>query len=92
MYGDTINVLPLLMGLTMYFQQKATMQDPRQKMMAYFMPIFFVLLFNSFPSGLTLYYTLFNLFTIVQQRLLRDGSLQPKPVETKAKGKRGKRE
>ena len=91
MYGDTINVLPLLMGLTMYFQQKATMQDPRQKMMAYFMPIFFVLLFNSFPSGLTLYYTLFNLFTIVQQRLLRDGSLQPKPVETKAKGKRGKR-
>jgi len=34
------------------------------------MTIFFTLLFNNFPSGLNLYYTLFNLLTILQQKYL----------------------
>jgi len=38
--------------------------------MAYFMTGFFVLLFNGFPSGLNLYYTLFNILTILQQKYL----------------------
>jgi len=69
LYGDSINILPLLMGATMFLQQNMSMQDPKQKMMAYMMPIFFTLLFNNFPSGLTLYYTLFNALTIAQQKI-----------------------
>jgi len=67
-YGDLVNILPLFMGVTMFIQQKMTMKDPKQKAMVYFMPIFLTLLFNSFPSGLNLYYALFNLFSILQQK------------------------
>ena len=44
-------------------------QADQQKMMQYFMMGFFFLLFNGFPSGLNLYYTLFNVLTIAQQKL-----------------------
>ena len=58
----------------MFSQQKmmmtgGTAQQEQQKFMQYFMMGFFFLIFNSFPSGLNLYYTLFNLLTIVQQKL-----------------------
>ncbi len=70
-YGSGVNVLPIIMGVTMLIQQLQTMSsDPRQKMMGYFMTGFFTLLFNTFPSGLTLYYTLFNLLTIIQQKFI----------------------
>ena len=72
-YGDGVAVLPILMGLSMFVQQKmmsgGVEQQPQQKMMQYFMSVFFFLLFNQFPSGLNLYYTLFNVLTIVQQKL-----------------------
>jgi YidC/Oxa1 family membrane protein insertase len=42
----------------------------QQKFMMYFMNGFFVLIFNQFPSGLVLYYTLFNVLTILQQKYL----------------------
>ncbi|RMF65180.1 MAG: membrane protein insertase YidC [Calditrichaeota bacterium] len=70
LYGDTVNVLPLFMGVTMFVQQKMTMKDPKQKAMVYFMPLFFTLLFNRFPSGLNLYYALFNLFSIIQEKVV----------------------
>lgn len=70
LYGDTVNILPLFMGVTMFIQQKISMKDPKQKAMVYFMPIFLTLLFNSFPSGLNLYYALFNLFSIIQEKLI----------------------
>jgi YidC/Oxa1 family membrane protein insertase len=70
MYGDQVAVLPLIMGLTTYLQSRISMTDPNQKMMLYFMPIFLTLMFNSFPSGLTLYYTLFNIFSMVQQKMV----------------------
>ena len=71
-YGDHIAVLPLIMGITMFLQQKMmpTQASGQQKFMAYFMTGFFILLFNNFPSGLNLYYTLFNVFTILQQKYL----------------------
>ncbi|NOY78970.1 MAG: membrane protein insertase YidC [Calditrichaeota bacterium] len=83
MYGNTINVLPIVMGFTMYFQQKMTTQDPKQKSLTYLMPVFFVLLFNSFPSGLNLYYTLFNILTIAQQHFVKTDKLEIKPVKKK---------
>lgn len=62
-----VSGLALLMGITMFIQQKMTIKDPRQKMMIWLMPILLTLLFNSFPSGLNLYYCVFNLLSIVQQ-------------------------
>lgn len=70
MYGDKVNILPLVMGITMFIQQKITMKDPKQKAMVYFMPAFLTLMFNSFPSGLNLYYALFNVLSIVQEKFI----------------------
>lgn len=71
MYGNEFNLLPILMAVTMIFQSKMTMQDPKQKAMVYMMPVFMLLIFNRFPSGLNLYYTLFNLLTIIQQKFIK---------------------
>jgi YidC/Oxa1 family membrane protein insertase len=63
----TISGLALLMGITMFIQQKMTITDPKQKAMVYMMPVMFTLLFSNFPSGLNLYYFMFNLMSIGQQ-------------------------
>jgi YidC/Oxa1 family membrane protein insertase len=78
-YGDHIAILPILMGITMFLQQRMmpTQASGQQKYMSYFMTIFFTLLFNNFPSGLNLYYTLFNVLTILQQKFLTSA---PAPV------------
>jgi YidC/Oxa1 family membrane protein insertase len=76
LYGDQFNILPILMAGTMMFQSKMTMQDPKQKAMVYIMPIFMLLIFNQFPSGLNLYYTMFNVLTIIQQKFT-DGTDKP---------------
>ena len=73
LYGSGVAILPLLMGITMFVQMKSapTGQGPgQQKLMLYFMNGFFILIFNQFPSGLVLYYTLFNVLTIAQQKYL----------------------
>ena len=66
-----INVLPILMGATMIIQQRLSTQSPQQKMMAYFMPIFFTFLFYQFSAGLNLYYLMFNILTIAQEILIK---------------------
>ena len=83
-YGDYVCALPILMALSMYAQQKMMSvsggpQQEQQKMMQYFMMGFFFLLFNSFPSGLNLYYTLFNVLTIAQQKLTGTGPSSQHP-------------
>lgn len=88
MYGDEFNLLPILMAVTMLFQSKMTMQDPKQKAMVYMMPVFMLLIFNRFPSGLNLYYTLFNLLTIIQQKFITTGSA---PIVIPEKTKKQKR-
>lgn len=70
LYGNLVCVLPLVMGATMFIQQAMTMKDPKQKAMVYMMPIIMTLAFNSFPSGLNLYYTLFNVWSILQQKYM----------------------
>ncbi len=65
------NLLPILMGVTMIIQQKLSNQDPKQKAMAYFMPIFLVFIFFNLSSGLNLYYLMFNLLTIAQELLIK---------------------
>ncbi len=66
-----INILPILMGVTMIVQQKLTVTDPKQKMMAYMMPIMFLFFFYKVSAGLNLYYLIFNLFTIAQELIVK---------------------
>jgi len=87
--GFPINILPLLMGISMLLQQRMTPtsgQAGQQKQMMYFMNIFFIFIFYKFPSGLNLYYTLFNVLTILQQKYLTPHQ-QPvvQPVKNKKK-------
>lgn len=84
-YGDNVNFLPVFMGVTMFFQQKFSGQataSQQQKMMGYFMPVFMVLFFNTFPSGLNLYYSLFNILSVVQTKYLSDGFFSKEKSET----------
>lgn len=64
---DIISGLALLMGLTMFIQQKMSVKDPSQKALVYMMPVMMTIMFMSFPSGLNLYYFMFNLLSIGQQ-------------------------
>ena len=84
--GFPINILPFLMGATMFLQQKL-MASPsggaQQKMMMYFMNVFFLFIFYSFPSGLNLYYSVFNVLSIVQQKYLTPSPKKPPPKKIK---------
>lgn len=62
-----ISGLALLMGITMFIQQKMTVKDPKQMAMVYMMPVMMTLLFTTLPAGLNLYYFMFNLISIVEQ-------------------------
>ena len=64
---DVVSGLAVLMGVTMFIQQKMSVKDPSQKAMVYVMPVMFTLMFMGLPSGLNLYYFMFNLFSIAQQ-------------------------
>ncbi len=62
-----ISGLALAMAITTFLQQKMATTDPRQKAMVYVMPIFLFVIFNNLPSGLNLYYFVFNVLSIGQQ-------------------------
>jgi len=64
---DKLSGLALIMGATLFIQQKMTITDPRQKAMVYMMPVMFTLMFSSLAAGLNLYYLTFNLLGIAQQ-------------------------
>ena len=66
-YG--IPVLTLLMGASMFIQQKMTPTpgDPAQAKMMMFLPILFTFMFINFPSGLVLYWLTNNILSIGQQ-------------------------
>tara|TARA_A100001011_G_scaffold395629_1_gene491204 strand:- start:336 stop:2072 length:1737 start_codon:yes stop_codon:yes gene_type:complete len=74
LYGGAVAILPILMGISMFLTMKITMQatDDTQKTFMYFMNVFFILIFNSFPSGLTLYYTIFNFLSYQQQLSIKN--------------------
>ena len=67
---DPYFVLPVLMGISMWFQQHITpsnFTDPLQEKIFKFFPIIMTVFFIYFPSGLVLYWLVNNLFTIAQQ-------------------------
>ena len=67
--ADPYYVWPVVMGVTMFLQQKLNpaIGDPTQQKIMMFLPIVFTFLFMSFPSGLVLYWTVNNILTISQQ-------------------------
>jgi YidC/Oxa1 family membrane protein insertase len=67
---DPLFVLPILMGASMWYQQKITpntMTDPMQKKIFQWLPVIMTFFFLTFPSGLVLYWLVNNILTIAQQ-------------------------
>jgi len=66
---DPYYITPLVMGATMFIQQKMTPTgaDPMQAKIMLFMPIIFTFMFLNFPSGLVIYWLLNNVISIGQQ-------------------------
>ena len=64
-----IGAWPIMMGATMYLQQKLnpTPPDPIQAKIFMFFPLFLTIILAPFPSGLVVYWTINNILTIAQQ-------------------------
>ena len=64
-----IGIWPILMGLTMFLQQKLNPAptDPVQAKIFMFFPLFLTIILAPFPSGLVVYWTINNILTIAQQ-------------------------
>lgn len=64
-----VGVLPLLMGISMWIQQKLNPapMDPAQQTMFTILPVVMTFLFAQFPAGLVLYWTANNVLSIIQQ-------------------------
>jgi YidC/Oxa1 family membrane protein insertase len=69
---DPTYILPVLMGVSMFVQQKMTptMGDPRQAKMMLIMPFIFTFMFLNLPAGLVLYWFVSNVLQIFQQKLM----------------------
>ena len=72
-FAKGIALLPIIMGVVMFLNMKMTTAtaDGAQKFPMYLMNGFFILLFNTFPAGLNLYYTVYNILNFVQQKQLK---------------------
>ncbi len=73
--GLPINLLPILMGCTSLYLASLTppspQMDPSQQKMMKYMPVFFTLFLYNYSSGLTLYWTVQNLITVLQNKLTK---------------------
>ncbi len=95
LYGDHVSLFALLMGVSMFFYARMTIdQMPSGPQMAgmkgmqlYFMPIFFTILCNNFSSGLSYYYMLSNLITMLQTWIIRRFFVDEKKIYAKLKEK-----
>jgi YidC/Oxa1 family membrane protein insertase len=83
-----VGALPIIMGITMFMQQKLNPAppDPVQARMFQFMPIMFTFMLARFPAGLVLYWTWNNLLTVGQQWLIMRRAAAPqRPKQQLAK-------
>ena len=92
-YGDHVSLFTILMTastlvLTWYNNQTSTVTGPMQSM-SYIMPVVFMFILNSLPAGLSFYYLVSNVVSIVQQlaikRFVDEGELRKKLEENKVK-------
>ena len=100
--GFPINPLPVIMGVTMLLQARMTPVSPtadatQQKIMKY-MPLMFIVILYNFSAGLTLYWTVQNMLSILQTKLTKnivveaplksENSPLAKPIKNKRKRKK----
>ena len=100
--GFPINPLPMIMGVTMILQARITPVSPtadatQQKIMKY-MPLMFIVILYNFSAGLTLYWTVQNMLSILQTKLTKnivveaplksENSPLAKPLKNKRKRKK----
>ena len=100
--GFPINPLPMIMGVTMLLQARMTPVSPTadattQKVMKY-MPLMFIVILYNFSAGLTLYWTVQNMLSILQTKLTKnivveaplksENSPLAKPIKNKRKRKK----
>jgi YidC/Oxa1 family membrane protein insertase len=89
---DPYYILPVIMGVSMFVQQKIqpTTMDPKQARIMMFLPVIFTFFFMNFPAGLVLYWLFNNLFTIVQQyitvKFLTKSPVPAAPAPARRKG------
>jgi YidC/Oxa1 family membrane protein insertase len=78
--GLQIGLWPVLMGISMFMQQRLSPQPPdkSQARMMTFMPLFFAYLLSSMPAGLVVYWTWSNLLGILQQWYIMRGDARKK--------------
>jgi YidC/Oxa1 family membrane protein insertase len=73
--GLPLNPLPLIMGVTMIWQARLTPpspgMDPMQQKIMRYLPVIFMLFLYNFSAGLTLYWTVQNILTIIQTKLTK---------------------
>ena len=69
---DPLYITPVIMGVTMFLQQKMSPPagDPMQQKIMMFLPIIFTVMFLQFPSGLVLYWLVNNVLSIAQQWMM----------------------
>jgi len=85
---DPYYVLPLLMGASMWYQQKLTpntMTDPMQQKIFQFLPVVMTVFFITFPAGLVLYWLVNNLFSIGQQLVINNAYAKQKAAKVALK-------
>ena len=96
--GFPINILPMIMGVTMFLQMSmmpvSPTADPMQQKIFKFLPFIFLIFLYNFASGLVLYWTVQNILTIIQQKIINSRPDEPlktvaATVATKSKGKGG---
>ena len=97
---DHISLFALLMALSMFFYSRVTMQnqtvgnDPNAKMMQfmslYLMPIMMFFICNNLSSGLSYYYLLSNLITMLETWVIKKWFVHPEAILAKVKAAEGK--
>jgi YidC/Oxa1 family membrane protein insertase len=89
---DPYYVLPIVMGVAMFLQQKMSTADKRQAAMMYIMPIFLTYIFLRLPAGLVLYWLVFNVLSIAQQALMKGKIQAPaQPAQRKGPSRRSRK-
>ncbi|MBT5927673.1 MAG: membrane protein insertase YidC [Verrucomicrobia bacterium] len=91
MLGIPFNLWPILMGAAQLWQTSMTPpspgMDPAQQKIMKYMPLMFVFILYNFSAGLALYWTVQNLLSIVQMKLIKNEPIGTKPGDGAAPSK-----
>ncbi len=91
LYGSNVALMPIIMAVIQYYQNKMTIKDPNQKAMIYFMPVFMLVLFNNFPAGVVLYWTFQSGLALIQQIITEKMKKENKEIKVRKIEKNGKK-